>query len=136
MASYLHSLCLSLYIYIFSVGIERRDRRVAASIQFQRGDAVIFKIGDKEMEGEIACLNVSPGCHLVSPFLRTRYQSLRRSNPPTACFDTPSSVSHTESRMPCDFKLTSCLTEESAIIILCITFPPQWHEVPRPSCME
>ena len=46
-------------------GNERRDRRVAASIQFQRGDAIIFKIGDKEMEGEIANLYVSPGCHLV-----------------------------------------------------------------------
>lgn len=45
--------------------IERRDRHVAASIQFQRGDAVVFKIGGKEMEGEIASLNVSPGCHLV-----------------------------------------------------------------------
>ena len=49
-------------------GIERRDRRVAASIQFQRGDAIIFKIGDKEMEGEIANLHVSPGCHLVRSY--------------------------------------------------------------------
>lgn len=49
-------------------GIERRDRRVAASIQFQRGDAVTFKIDDKEMEGEIAGLNVSLGCHLVSMY--------------------------------------------------------------------
>ena len=39
---------------------------MAASIQFQRGDVVIFKIGGKEMEGEIASLNVSGGCHLVS----------------------------------------------------------------------
>ena len=51
--------------FLSAVGIERHDRRVAASIQFQRGDAVIFNIGGKEMEGEIAGLNVSQGCHLV-----------------------------------------------------------------------
>ena len=47
-------------------GIERHDRHVAASIQFQRGDAITFKVGDKEMEGEIANLCASSaGCHLV-----------------------------------------------------------------------
>ena len=62
-----HSLThtLSLTHTHTHTGNERRDRRVAASIQFQRGDAIIFKIGDKEMEGEISNLYVSPGCHLV-----------------------------------------------------------------------
>ena len=59
------SLCKLHSLTHTHTDFERRDRHVAASIQFQRGDAVIFKIGDKEMEGEIAGLNVSPGCHLV-----------------------------------------------------------------------
>ena len=61
-----HTLCTYVCTCTLAyTGNERRDRRVAASIQFQRGDAIIFKVGDKEMEGEIANLYVSPGCHLV-----------------------------------------------------------------------
>ena len=68
--NFTHFLYAHKYMYTLThththTGNERRDRRVAASIQFQRGDAIIFKIGDKEMEGEIANLYVSPGCHLV-----------------------------------------------------------------------
>lgn len=50
-------------------GNELRDRRVAASIQFQVGDRCQFRLeegGGDIMEGEIVELNMSLGYHMVS----------------------------------------------------------------------
>ena len=48
-----------------TLGIEQRDRSMAASIQFHVGNKCCFYIEGKRMTGEIAGLNVSPGIHMV-----------------------------------------------------------------------
>lgn len=48
-------------------GIEQRDRRVAASIQFQVGDKCQVRIAEGQMyRGEVSQLDATPGCHMVS----------------------------------------------------------------------
>ena len=47
-------------------GVERRDRHMAASIQFHVGNKCYFSIDGKRMNGEIASLNVEPGVQSVS----------------------------------------------------------------------
>lgn len=54
-----------IYIYVH-VGIEQKDRSMAASIQFHIGNKCYFHIDGKRMSGEIAALNVMPGMHSVS----------------------------------------------------------------------
>lgn len=47
-------------------GIEQRDRRVAASIQFQVGDKCQVRIAEQTYRGEVSRLDATPGCHMVS----------------------------------------------------------------------
>lgn len=54
------------YFMIIHIGVEQRDRHMAASIQFHVGNRCYFHINGKRMSGEIASLNIKPGFHSVS----------------------------------------------------------------------
>ena len=65
-----HGDIMSLYTHTCvctTPGIEQRDRRVAASIQFQVGDKCQVRIAEGQTyRGEVSRLDVTPGCHTVS----------------------------------------------------------------------
>jgi hypothetical protein len=59
---------MAVYQVIVAVvyaGVEERDRHIAATIQFHVGNRCYFYIDGKQMNGEIASLNIKPGTHLV-----------------------------------------------------------------------